>query len=63
MASGGPSAENAGADTSASNKDLTTTGANSVKINDGIGGEDSSSYNPLNIGGNSGLPRSASSPL
>lgn len=64
MASGGPSAENAGADTSAKNKDLTGGGSyTGGKSGPGTLGDASSSYNPLNIGGNAGLPSSVSSPL
>ena len=57
------SSENVGPDSAPKNKDLTQGGANSTSKNGGIGGEDSSSYNPLNIGGNKGLPSSVSSPL
>jgi hypothetical protein len=60
----GPSAENVGADSSASNKDLTQSGANSVgKDGESTLGDVSAAYNPLNIGGNLGLPPSVSSPL
>lgn len=64
MAKGAPSSENAGSDTSAQNKDLTQSGANSAgKAGESTLGDVSSAYNPLTIGGNTGLPSSVSNPL